>query len=139
MIYGGICEHYDCNFRNNAGYCQITVCMNPKYNGLDNKEVIASDRTYYKPADFKSAVEQYRINNKGYRGCENCLYRKQTEEQEPCKSCNGEIVTPVNWRGQTNADRIRAMSDEELAFYIVNHPMWTDADAYLKWLKQEAI
>lgn len=36
---------------------------------------------------------------------------------------------------QTNADRIRAMTDEELAFYIVNHPMWSDESACVAWLK----
>ena len=40
-------------------------------------------------------------------------------------------------RPMTNADRIRQMSDEELAFYIVNHPMWSDTKACLGWLKQE--
>ena len=39
---------------------------------------------------------------------------------------------------QTNADRIRSMTDEELAFYIVNHPMWTDEFACVNWLKEEA-
>lgn len=35
----------------------------------------------------------------------------------------------------TNADRIRVMTDEELAFYIVNHPMWSDESACVVWLK----
>ena len=39
---------------------------------------------------------------------------------------------------QTNADRIRSMSDEELAFYIVNHPKWSDESACLSWLKERA-
>jgi hypothetical protein len=39
----------------------------------------------------------------------------------------------------TNADRIRSMTDEELAFYIVNHPKWTDESAFVNWLKEEAI
>lgn len=38
---------------------------------------------------------------------------------------------------RTQGDRIRAMTDEELAFYIVNHPMWTDEQACVDWLKQE--
>lgn len=37
----------------------------------------------------------------------------------------------------TNGDRIRAMSDEELAFYVVNHPKWSDESACLEWLKEE--
>lgn len=40
--------------------------------------------------------------------------------------------------GKTNADRIRSMTDEELAFYIVNHPKWTDESACVNWLKEEA-
>lgn len=38
---------------------------------------------------------------------------------------------------QTNADRIRAMTDEEMAFYIVNHPKWFDEQTCLSWLKLE--
>lgn len=37
---------------------------------------------------------------------------------------------------RTNADRIRSMSDDELAFYIVNHPMWSDESACVAWLKE---
>lgn len=45
---------------------------------------------------------------------------------------------------QTNADRIRAMTDEELAneiFYILDHVLWMYNDSrlgLLDWLKQEA-
>ena len=45
----------------------------------------------------------------------------------------------VQKRFITNADRIRAMTDDELAFYIVNHPMWTDESACVNWLKEEAV
>ena len=37
----------------------------------------------------------------------------------------------------TNGDKIRNMTDEELAFYIFNHPQWVDLGGYLNWLKQE--
>ena len=57
--------------------------------------------------------------------CGNCAnYRKETsqfsEESGKCVSArleNGETTDPSQWRAlpQTNADRIRAMSDEELA------------------------
>lgn len=39
---------------------------------------------------------------------------------------------------KTNADKLRSMTDEELAFYIVNHPKWTDESACVNWLKEEA-
>ena len=44
---------------------------------------------------------------------------------------------------QTNADRIRAMSDEELCneyFRILNHQLWNYTDSrlgLLEWLKEE--
>ena len=45
-------------------------------------------------------------------------------------------VVPAHGQ-MSNADRIRAMTDEELAFYIVNHPMWSDTDACTAWLKSK--
>lgn len=60
--------------------------------------------------------------------CGNCAnYRKETNQfSEECAKCvsarleNGEMTDPSHWREkpQTNADRIRAMSDEELAEFI---------------------
>ena len=93
MMYiqaGGPCTHYDCNLRNNAGYCKLTACMNEKYN---------------RPADFKAAVEQYRAQH------------------------------------TTNADRIRAMTDEELAEWIscncTGDGYGNSTGEWLDWLKQE--
>ena len=37
---------------------------------------------------------------------------------------------------QTNADRIRAMSDEELAAYLVYHNPYSTEEFCLKWLRQ---
>lgn len=47
-----------------------------------------------------------------------------------------EPYTHESWR-RTNADRIRAMSDEELAVWIFTHH-WNDCSSLLDWLKQEA-
>lgn len=57
--------------------------------------------------------------------CGNCAnYKNETNQfSEECGKCvsarleNGEMTDPSHWREkpQTNADRIRAMSDEELA------------------------
>ena len=37
---------------------------------------------------------------------------------------------------KTNADRIRAMSDEELAAYLVYHNPYSTEEFCLKWLRQ---
>ena len=60
--------------------------------------------------------------------CGNCAnYRKETNQfSDKCGKCvaavleNGEHTDPSHWRAlpQTNADRIRAMSDEELATHL---------------------
>ena len=44
---------------------------------------------------------------------------------------------PKERRLITNADRIRAMSDEELAYLLVHSPFMIEKNA-LNWLKQEA-
>jgi hypothetical protein len=46
-------------------------------------------------------------------------------------------MNKYNNLAQTNSDRIRSMTDEELAFYIVNHPMWTDEKSCVEWLKAQ--
>lgn len=91
--------------------------------------------------------------------CGNCAnYRKETNQfSEECGKCvsarleNGEITDPSHWRAlpQTNADRIRAMSDEELAWELMTWRIETLArhdgaesdypcsqSAILEWLKQ---
>lgn len=30
------CFFYDCDLRNNAGYCKVTACINPEYNSVTN-------------------------------------------------------------------------------------------------------
>ena len=62
--------------------------------------------------------------------CRKCMKFVWCAENEECG-----LFEP---KPQTNADRIRSMTDEELAFYIVNHPMWTDEQACVDWLKEEA-
>lgn len=50
-----------------------------------------------------------------------------------CRTCNGSGAKPF-----TNADRIRAMSDEELSEYLVYHNPYHTENNCLKWLQQEA-
>ena len=65
----------------------------------------------------------------------NCQHNSNSRENEPCYRCDSK---------QTNADRIRNMSDEELAEFLAVHdlalngndlPMLTD---WLEWLQSEA-
>lgn len=68
-----------------------------------------------------------------------------------CKNCPVNHCETMNYRGstcaaqrakfglgdpKTNADRIRAMTDEELAHFLVWH--WNKKDYGLEWLKQPA-
>ena len=53
------------------------------------------------------------------RGCDNCRHMTKGVEQYPCNQCinnYGEIID--KWEQRTNADRIRAMNDEELAEFL---------------------
>lgn len=74
--------------------------------------------------------------------CQMCKYQNDTEF-DACHICNNEkdMFRPR----PTNADRIRAMTDEELAEWIVRITEGNGFDGYeervkawLKWLKQEA-
>ena len=65
----------------------------------------------------------------------NCQHNNNSRDNEPCCRCDSR---------QTNADRIRNMSDEELAEFLAVHdlglkgndlPMLTD---WLEWLQSEA-
>ena len=60
------CLHYDCNNRNNAGFCNTTMCINPRYSKIGS-------------AQYGQGVQK-------------------------------QIVS--------NADRIRAMTDEELTKWV---------------------
>lgn len=54
-----------------------------------------------------------------------CIFRGEQQTKE----CKGYIP-------MTNADRIRAMTDEELAHFLAWH--WNKKDYGLEWLKQPA-
>ena len=71
-----------------------------------------------------------------------CIYRTKDGECDLYAEggkyhafCVGDA--PCDGRKQSNADKIRQMTDEELAFYIFNHPQWVDLDGFLSWLTQE--
>ncbi len=78
-----------------------------------------------------------------------CGLRNHMEEED-CKKTNCNACCPLT-KPQTNADRIRAMSDEELAWELMTWRMETEAKHHgvesnypntqakiLEWLKQPA-
>ena len=77
-----------------------------------------------------ASIQNYETNHT----C-NCQHNSNSRENEPCCRCDSR---------HTNADRIRNMSDEELAEFLSVHdlglkgndlPMLTD---WLEWLRSEA-
>ena len=51
-------------------------------------------------------------------GCKGCAYVYRGEHEAPCIKCAQNASD--NYKRMTNADRIRAMSDEELAEWLTN-------------------
>ena len=74
--------------------------------------------------------------------CETCRYYMASPLQEPCESCRWDGVIghdPPNWKGPTKGDRIRSMTDEELAEWAsaITLDEFGDKKYWLDWLKQE--
>ena len=76
-------------------------------------------------------------------GCKGCLYESEQETSEHCTGCIQNAVD--KYTPMTNADRIRNMSDEELAETIMC-PFHSDGigcigkscfGCSLKWLKEK--
>lgn len=55
-----------------------------------------------------------------YTGCNNCKHTNVDAREYPCNECKHAIVTFDHYKPMTNADRIRNMSDEELAEFLAN-------------------
>ncbi len=54
------------------------------------------------------------------KDCINCKHKYCWEYAEPCNSCTDIDNTgkPTNWEAQTRADRVRGMTDEDLAEFL---------------------
>lgn len=52
-----------------------------------------------------------------YQGCDNCGNQGKSMFDYPCFECTHNRATD-HWKPMSNADRIRNMSDEELAIFI---------------------
>lgn len=87
------------------------------------------------------------------RDCDDCRYCELEGTEEPCKSCKATAEGFTNWKERehptmTNADRIRAMKDEELARFLASvenrrsaaggGAQWCGMAHALKWLQQPA-
>lgn len=90
--------------------------------------------------------------------CETCDYANRPPYKSPCSECDKTTGSPFccyeHEEKPTNADRIRAMSDEELAEFLCDRTENCNlgycpgadlcncvdgkANGYLKWLKQPA-
>lgn len=93
------------------------------------------------------------LNSRGFCSLTACRYPSNAIVVEP-KVIRGMMVNPQIEKPQTNADRIRAMTDEELAewfhkiqydvsdYYCGGHScepqLPTGKDSWLDWLKEEA-
>lgn len=51
-------------------------------------------------------------------GCKKCKYECLEDDKEPCKGCKQNATD--NYEPMTNADRIRQMSDAELAGWVID-------------------
>ena len=85
--------------------------------------------------------------------CETCDYANRPPYKSPCSECDKTMGSPFccyeHEEKPTNADRIRAMSDEELAWELMTWRIETEAKhqgvesnypntqkSILEWLKQ---
>ena len=76
-------------------------------------------------------------------GCKLCKYENYSMESKECMGCKQNAVDKYN--RMTQADRIRSMSDEELAEHFselikdtYENEYCNDVNDWLKWLKSEA-
>ena len=73
------------------------------------------------------------------KDCVSCVHEYLSSTSDTCRECgiamlNYEEAKP---KSITNADKIRAMTDEELAYFMANIEPCRES-AWLDWLKQEA-
>ena len=63
-------------------------------------------------------VEEMMDKSTEHDGCKGCKYEKCSMESKECMGCKQNSVD--KYKRMTQADRIRYMSDEELAEFLVN-------------------
>lgn len=89
-----------------------------------------------------------RVRRIEHDGCIGCRYEKLDEHLEPCLHCDG-TKQGDKYKKMTNADRIREMTDEELADFLCSvksdyqwinqdYPSEEEAGEWIEWLQSEA-
>lgn len=86
-----------------------------------------------------------------FETCDKCKYSTKMSDEFPCNSCVHGVCLEDFFKPKTNADRIRSMSDEELAEFLSHYMSCGYCDArnkeqgckdckaeLLQWLKSEA-
>ena len=100
---------------------------------MDNVCRCEEDKLYQSnavcPKCHKAGYVYYLGNSKYVAVCTNCNYY-MTKEDFPLWATR---------RVKTNADRIRAMSDEDMAEYLDHYsdPYFRDGKGWLAWLREE--
>ena len=97
-----------------------------KVSCLDIIVTMIGKKPYYKIKYKEIGEDYYHVGYSSYK-LENGLDGKD-ECVEIVKEC----------RPQTNADRIRSMTDEELAEIFAQYNISLDKDGWLEWLKAES-
>ena len=64
------------------------------------------------------------------KDCNTCKFELYNADEIPCKNCGMDDREYWLPKPQTNADRIRAMSDEELAKFIVGNAVGEEYQTY---------
>ena len=54
-----------------------------------------------------------------FESCDKCKFSIKAPTEEPCSNCVHNAMD--NFKPKSNADRIREMSDEELAEFLIDH------------------
>lgn len=96
-------------------------------------------------------VEEMMNKSTEHDGCKGCKYEKCNMESKECSGCKQNAVD--KYTRMTQADRIRSMSDEELAKFIEQisidsmdtisfgtkdyKEIWEHKETALKWLQSE--
>lgn len=97
------------------------------------------------------AIYEGRVRSMEHDGCKLCKYENYSMESEECLGCKQNSVD--KYKRITNSDRIRSMSDEELAEFIEQistdsmetisfgtkeyEEIWEHKETALKWLQSE--
>ena len=82
-----------------------------------------------------------------FESCSKCKYDYRKGYEYPCNQCEHGVNPKDFYEPKTNADRIRAMSDEELAEFLIDHHRYPCkycsgcplecSDGLMQWLKSE--